>query len=251
MEKFLFNNNIFDDAEGLPAPDTEDIDQEAAHEDIPLPPMFSEEELQKACQDAFEKGRQDGIKEIKSTNEAHSSELLAKLIELINQKTDQDKKAVNNIHTQSLRLALAMFEKTLPILQNQYGLDNLKANIESILQANAHESDIVIYVHPDMLEPFGPYIAELKKQNAELHCDLKDDERLSLYGCNIAWKNGGGQIDQMAIADKVMHIVNQILAGAGIKGDDSTKNVDIPTSDDETADNDEIRVSENEDGEAT
>jgi hypothetical protein len=230
-KKFLFDQNIFKEDEGIPLPEMpvqghKNLESAVEKEPEPLPPMFTEEEVERARRESFDKGRQEGIAQTKAERDENVTKILQQVSEQIAAFEEHKREAFRAQHADALRLAMAMFEKTLPVLQDRFGLDNLKAQVETILRAHSGQNTVDIHIHPDMVETFGTYIAQMEKDSATVSCVLTPDESLSLYACTVKWKNGGGYTDQNTIAQHVCDKITGILSDKEVPTQTDTRQKD-------------------------
>ena len=144
-EKFLFDQHIFDE----PEEDEEEFEE-------PPPPTFSEEELetvrQKADQEAYERGKADGVAESKASREQMVAQVLQQIGQdasiLFTNEEHRDK----TFERESVQLALSIFEKLFPEEKGKHGFESLKNTISEILQRQENQSEIRIEVHPDAVD---------------------------------------------------------------------------------------------------
>lgn len=215
-EKFLFNQNIFDEP---------DIEEEEDVE-LPPPPTFSEEELEtvrKTTYDkAYEAGKQDGIKAERTSRD----EIVAQTLQKISHDTgllfSAEDERERIFEAEALRMTLAIFEKLFPLYKHEHGFDELKTAVENVLKKQEGQSQIVIEVHPDNVEGIKNHIHSLGQYGHDPHrYEIKGTENLDESAFRLRWKDGGAIRDVKTITDEIEAIIKDTLAGTLTNSHDS------------------------------
>ena len=214
-EKFLFDQHIFDE----PEEDEEEFEE-------PPPPTFSEEELetvrQKADQEAYERGKADGVAESKASREQMVAQVLQQIGQdasiLFTNEEHRDK----TFERESVQLALSIFEKLFPEEKGKHGFESLKNTISEILQRQENQSEIRIEVHPDAVDGIKEHISSLNLMNqSQQRFEITGNNKLNDQACKIQWKDGGAVRDIDALAEEIRTILHETLAGNATKSHDS------------------------------
>ncbi len=204
-QKFLFDNNIFDD----------DNLSKMTEEELRLLPEFTKEQMEKARKQAFAEGKKLGIKE--------SEEGLTKTILLILQKIEKDvsnlfnsEKERNRIYeNEVVNLSLLIIKKLFPLYSSKYGLDELENALKQSISEHNIPKKIEIELNKDILQKINTHIKELGSDlDKEITMIAKSNLNEGEY--NISWDNGGIVYNREEIAEKTFQIMKETLAERGI-----------------------------------
>lgn len=219
-EKFLFNQHIFDEP--------------GAEEDIPEAPpapSFSEEELEtvrRATQErAYNAGKQDGINSEKASRDERIASLIEKIshdVALLFAAEDERERV---FEAESLRLTLEIFSKLFPHYKQQHGFNELAAAVTDVLAKQHGQSKIVIEVHPDNVEGVLSHIAALSRQGHDPQkYDIKAAAALDADAFTMRWQDGGAICNRARIADEIVAILQDGLAGSPTNSHDSMQHME-------------------------
>ncbi len=204
--KFFFDLNIFDEKE---------------EPDEPPPPMFTEAELEAARKKAFAEGHVQGTKEQQDARE----QFIVRVLEKISQDTSvlfaAESTREKTYEYESVRLCLATFQKAFPLYIEKFGTEDLKRTLESILQRQEGQKQIVIHVTPDTVDGIQQHVAKLKASGLDLHFSVQGDEALPAGGSRLSWSDGGAVRNPQALAQEIEQALKELLAGAVPKVHDS------------------------------
>lgn len=224
-EKFLFNQNIFDE------PDIEEEEIEP-----PPAPTFSEEELETVRKTTYDKayqaGKQDGIK----AEQESRDEIVAQALQKISHDTGllftAESERERIFESETLRMTLAIFETLFPLYQKEHGFDELKTAIADILKKQEGQSQIIIEVHPDNVEGIKNHLHTLAQYGHDPHrYDITGTDNLDEDAFRMRWKDGGAIRDLGTMAGEIGAIIKDTLAGTLTNSHDSKKGDDTASPD--------------------
>ena len=206
-EKFLFNQNIFDE----PEVEEEEID-------IPPAPTFSEEELETVRQTTHDKAYAAGKKDGADAEKASRDEQVAQLLQKISHDTGllfaAEEQRDKVFEEEAVRLALNIFEKLFPLYKQEKGFDELKTIISRILQKQEGQAQISIEVHPDNAEGIKKHIESLSQFGHDPQkYDIAGNDKLGHDAFYMRWKDGGAVRDLDLIANEITSLIKDTLAG--------------------------------------
>lgn len=207
-EKFLFNQNIFDE------PDA--IEEEILE---PPAPTFSEDELENVrrttYERAYEQGKKEGIDQERGSREEMAAQVLKKLDQQAGLIFAAEHERDKLFEQESLNMTLAIFDKLFPAYASAHGVDELKTAIQTILQKQENQSEIIIEVHPDLLDEMEAYIALLGAQGgAARRFELKANPVMTPLQCALYWKDGGAVRNTDKLALEIRSFIHDTLAGS-------------------------------------
>ena len=213
-EKFLFHMHIFD----------EDHIEEEEELPPPPPPTFSEAELEAAKQSGYETGKKEGLDEATNKERTSRSALITAVLQKIGDETsilfEQEQLRAELYEREATALCISVFEKILPAYQKQFGFEELKTNISTVLQKQQNQREISIHVHPDNAKGVEKLLSELTNKGFKVVFSVQGDETLSESACSMSWHNGGANLNPDILAEEIKSLMQQTLAGTDAKGHD-------------------------------
>ena len=212
-EKFLFDNNMFDDDDLV----------SMTEEELSAIPEFTKDQLENARNKAFQAGKKAGIKE--------SEEGLTKATLALLQKIERDMSILFaaehdrtlEYESEAVHLSLAVIQKLFPLYTKEYGGGELEAAIKSILTNHNIPTKIEIEMHGDILSNMAKYIDDIGG-DLNKKITMTANNNLNKGECNISWANGGIICNRDDIAEKTLEIMKETLAERGISVHDKEDN---------------------------
>lgn len=216
LKKYMFDLDF--DAElaaepELPAEPAEG-GEEAAVEELPPPPTFSEFELDEAKRIAFAEGHEAGVKEAAEVTERRQAEALTALAAGFAQVMAEQRVAVEALRRDAVQLAVAVTRKLQPEMARRHGTEEIAGVIRECLLQIDEAARLMVRVHPDLLEGVR---AEAQRVADEAEFEGKilfaPDPKLALGDCRVEWGNGGADRDQALLWTEIEGIVARALDG--------------------------------------
>jgi flagellar assembly protein FliH len=207
LQKYYFTANIFD----------EDHVEEP---EIPPPPVFSEAELEAARLKSLQEGKQAGLKEAEHSQLKQVGSVMDRIARDMAVLFEAEAAREALFRAESVRLCLSIFEKLFPVFQAKYGFDEMKAALDSVLQKQEAQSQIVISVSPEIAEETQKHLTDLQARGLRGTHSVRADDSLPLGACKLAWENGGAFKSMETLAEEIKLIMEQALAGNGPTGHD-------------------------------
>lgn len=219
-EKFFFHVNNFDD----------DVEEEIVAEEPeappppPPPPMFSEAALEAAKQEGFAQGQAQANQEAQSSR----SKIVAQTLEAIQGSMEtlfaQEMQREERYEQEAVALCLATTKRLFPLYNREHGLDELKEQIERILNESSGEKSVLIQVCPDYTEALQAFMGKLQEKNAHLLITVKADDSLAPGTAHLSWQDGGAVRDCENMAQQILNKMEELLAAPGTTGHDESEN---------------------------
>jgi flagellar assembly protein FliH len=204
-QKFFFDVNIFDEGYIDPSIPVE-----------PLPPVYSQQDLQSSQQQAFERGRQQGLKEAAESREQTVAQILGKIAHDMGRLFSAEDAREQLYEDEALRLASAILEKLFPALHDKYGMDELKPAIASVLATREGQTEVLIEVHENDLAEITQQLENLTAPSGQaIRYTVRVRAGLQPHACRITWKDGGAVRDSQALAVEIGAIIQETLAAHG------------------------------------
>lgn len=235
LDKYMFDLDF-----GAPPPKTEtamtpDADLEAESFDLdgseeselpPSPPVFSEEDVSIAREQAFEAGRQTGLREAEEASARLEALSLASLAEHIRTLDKAQKQASQEQLDSAVDLALAITRKILPETAQRNSADEIAGVVRDCLARIDEPVRITVRVHPDYQNAVRDRMQTLAEDNDfEGKLIVTTDSRIAPGDCRVEWGDGGAERD----LDRVWNDIDALIAqargkngGSGSEADDKT-----------------------------
>lgn len=203
--KFLFDLNIFD----------EDFEEEVQEEDVPPPPpTFSEEELEAARREGYERGRKDALEESARSREQYVASQLEEITRKLPALFEAERQRERRYEDEAVIVATLAFRKTFPALNARHGLDEVLAVIRDTLRGLEGRKKIVIEVATDAADGVDERLADIASGMA-LDIEIRGAGDLSDGGCRLRWEDGGAVRDADSIARAIEDRIQTTLSARG------------------------------------
>ena len=185
----------------------------------PPEPMFSEAEMQGACDLARRQGEESGIARGKADAVAAFDKQVAATLNGIAQQTAAIAKAAENqadAASKSLDVAMAVIKKLFPALAARDGIAEIEAILTHCLASLKQEPRLVAYVSAAQLDALQGRLAELSAANGfEGRVVLIGDDKMADSDCRVEWADGGVERDSNQIWRTIEDAMNRYLAAEG------------------------------------
>lgn len=162
---------------------------------VPAPPMFTEAEMQGACDIARRKGEEAGA--VRGRNEAVAAfdKQVAATLTTIAQQTAAIAKGVAAEAAaagKSVELAMAIVKKLHPALVERQGLAEIESVLGQCLESLKQEPRLVAYVHSARLDALQERLTQLSgSAGFEGRVVLIGDDAMGESDCRVEWADGG------------------------------------------------------------
>ena len=181
-------------------------------EPLPPPPMFSEEDLALAREQAYESGRATGMQEA----EAATERMLAATLNTINahlQGLGAIQEAANDAMLRdATAVALAVVRKILPETARLHGLEEIEGVIRECLSHLDRDVRVTIRINPALVDGIREHAQRAADATAfEGKLVFTADPRVNLGDCRVEWGGGGAERDQARIWAEIEAVVLRAL----------------------------------------
>jgi flagellar assembly protein FliH len=217
VRKFLFDNDFGEapqstvggaKAKGAPVPQSVPA--------APSLPMFTEAELQSACDAARRKGEEAGLARGRSEAVTAFDKQVAATLGEIAQQTAAIARSVAaeaQAAGKSVELALSIVRKLHPALVERQGLAEIEAVLSQCLQSLKQEPRLVAYVHSARLDALQERLATLSASNGfEGRIVLIGDDAMGESDCRVEWADGGVEREAGRIWRAIEETLNRYVA---------------------------------------
>ncbi len=227
-KKFFFDlHNFADDAQEDEGP--------------PPPPTFSEEELAKAKDEAYQKGKKDGFADSQESIEKQISLLLDNAKHSFMDIQAHEMARETQYEEEAIILALHLFNSIYPAWVDTHGPQEVENAISETLKQAANQQSIRIDVAPDLLAPIEARLKPIQDELSGLSITINGVDSLSKSDMRMKWTNGGAVRDTRKLAAQILHSLTKDLPEETIQ-----KNEECLADQEETRHNEEITDGETE-----
>jgi flagellar assembly protein FliH len=242
MKKFLFNQ-MFDEEviERQRQQEAARIDEERIAEEN-APPTYTVEELEAAKIAAHQQGMQEGKAEALASIEQQANLTLDLILRQIGDLLAEYKNWTNEVHHDSISMALSIMRKLAPELLRGSELPQVEHIVNEAFQFLTDQPKVMIRVASDLEdELIGKVNLMASRVGYEGQVVLTGDPELELTDCRISWYAGAversldetwGQIDEM---------VDRVLRGLPAREHPEPAEEDEETAEDEETIEDETQ----------
>ncbi len=178
----------------------------------PPPPMFTEAEMQGACDIARRKGEDAGLARGRTEAVAAFDKQVAAMLSTIAQQTAAIAKSLAaeaQAAGKSVDLALAIVRKLHPALVERQGLAEIEAVLGQCLESLKQEPRLVAYVHSARLDALQERLAQLSAASGfDGRVVLIGDDAMGESDCRVEWADGGVERE----AGRIWRAIEETLA---------------------------------------
>ena len=197
-KKFFFDLHNFND----------DVEEE---EGPPPPPTFSEEELAKAKDASYQKGKQDGFQESQESLEKQISILLENAKHSFLDLQEKEEKREKIYEQEAVYLALEMFQGIYPAWIEDYGPQEVENAMNDVLKGVANQQSIHIEVAPNLLEAVKERFKSIEESLDKISISFHGNESLTVADMRMKWENGGAVRDSQKLAAQILQSLKKEL----------------------------------------
>ena len=178
----------------------------------PPPPMFTEAEMQGACDIARRKGEEAGATRGRSEAVAAFDKQVAATLSTIAQQTAAIAKGIAaeaQAAGKSVDLAMAIVRKLHPALVERQGLAEIESVLAQCLESLKQEPRLVAYVHSVRLDALQERLTQLSASSGfDGRVVLIGDDAMGESDCRVEWADGGVERE----AGRILRAVEEALA---------------------------------------
>lgn len=208
MKRFLFDRN--------------DFDRKQAAE---TPPVFSEEQIALAREQALAQGRQEGLKEARASQEEQIVQTLARMTAQVERLVASEERREMEKCIDATKLAMRVAHKLLPQFAERFSLAEIERVILSAVEARRDEPRIAVAVpavHLDALKKRVDEVALEKGYAGKII--LIADDNLAPTDCRVEWADGGAERLYERLFSQVENEFAKSIAGMqSVIGPENTK----------------------------
>ena len=225
-QKFFFDQNNFDD------------DHEEELEELePPPPMFSEAELEAAKKKAYQEGHNAATLAEKDSRAQHLNAVMDQVLDQMSTLFDQENAREKRYEEEAVTLTRSIFETVFPFYSQREGYSELLHALKMITDKHSKQDAVVVRVNPDLVEGITTYLKKIETKNPDIRFEVSGDAHITDTSCRLSWKSGGAAHDPKSLAQEILAILDDGLAGKPANShDDEGVQPPAPPVEDESAD---------------
>ncbi len=186
---------------------------EGAEEDEgpPPPPTFSEEELAKAREEGYQKGKKDGFDESQQSLEKTISLLLENSKQAFLELQAAEQERENLYEREAVYLSVDVFRNIYPAWVAEFGPKEVENAISDVLKTAANQQNIKIEVAPTILNAIEERLEPITAQLSDIHLIFHGNDALNENDMRLKWDNGGAVRDSEKLAAHILQALTEDL----------------------------------------
>lgn len=173
---------------------------------------FSQEQLDTAKQEAYDRGFLEGVRETTGNQEQRIANSLDKLIEAFDDLASHQDAFEALQKKEAAVLAVNIARRFVPSILDKYAQDEILKLLRQVLNDHIDENVIKIrlnpQVHDDIQECLTPLVEELGFAGK---IDMVADLNIKTPDCVVEWQNGGAQRIHHELWQEIEHQVADFL----------------------------------------
>ena len=188
----------------------EEPEEEIVEEPEEKVKTYTQDELDSALLIAEQKGYEKGFKSASESQENDKLRLLASLEEKITLLSEDDQKLKAQMSEKFLDFAQAIVKKLVPEILEKQSVEIVNSFIEKNFANFQSEEKLSFYINPEVIGDVQSKIAEMAhKTDFEGKIALHKDAGLAKYDCRVEWENGGVELQNNKILEKVDNLLEE------------------------------------------
>lgn len=203
--------------------------EESDPEPIAPPPLFTEEDLEAAREEARVLGHAQGLKDAEDSAMHFQAQALARVAEEIGEIRIAQGAANDETHRMAAALAIAVVKKLLPKFAAENGAAEIAALVEDCVPHILNEPRLILRVSPMHTEAIRRRIEMLARDRGfEGSVVVMEDETIGPADCRLEWNNGGAERDVASLFQRIEDIVarnSKAVSAAGEPAPDQDQGV--------------------------
>lgn len=213
IRKFMFDLDFSPQAPHKEEPEVVRNEDGEPEEDIPPPPMFTEDDLNLARDSAYEEGRRQGEADAAASLQRQIVDTLAALGARLGEAMRQQAEANDEAMHGAVRVAKAVLAKVLPAACETNAFEEVSRVVEEVMGHVLDEPRIIVRVADSMVEPVRIRLEETAHAHGfEGRVVVQPDARVVLGDCKVEWTDGGAERDQARLLAEINATIDRALA---------------------------------------
>lgn len=182
--------------------------EETDPEPVAPPPLFTEEDLEAAREEARMLGHAQGLKDAEDSAMHFEAQALARIADEIGEMRAAQSDANDETHRMAAALAMAVVRKLLPRFAAENGAAEISALVEDCVPHILNEPRLILRVSPMHTEAIRRRIEMLARDRGfEGSVVVMEDEAIGPADCRLEWNNGGAERDVASLFQRIEDIV--------------------------------------------
>ena len=177
-----------------------------------LEPTYNDSELTLAKDEAYEKGKIEGMEIVSKKFEQKIVDALIKIEEQLIENTE--KLEILNLENlrESVAIAASISKKLFPTLESTVALQEVKQLISNVLKLCAEEPNVKITVHNNLVEGLQKELKPIMDNTKYYgNIDLVGDDKLGVSDCSIDWSKGGATRNTDSLSTEINKVIDKHL----------------------------------------
>jgi len=215
LKPFMFDYS-FDDGADEARQAAQDAARRAAEEaEANRPPTFTVEEMEAAKEEAYARGRQEGMDDAMAGIEQQVARTLDAVFSRLPKVFEQHKAWSREIETDAARLGIAVIRRLAPELVKEKELPEVEAVIREAFGFLTEQPKVMIRVSKDLEEALSGKVELMASRvGYEGQVVLVGDPELPVDDCRISWQAGAVERSLDDVWSQIDQIVGRVLTGA-------------------------------------
>jgi flagellar assembly protein FliH len=215
VKKFLFDISF--DAPAAPQPKASQLaEQEVVAEAVPEeppPPVFTEEEVNFAREEAFAQGREEGLREAEATRSWSETGAFKIIAEALSGLSRAQASANEANQKAAIEVALAVVRKLSPELAKKGALEEVAGVVRECLMILGNEQRVIVRVPEPLVEPIKGQLEDMvNSAGFEGKVVVMAAAGLGVADCKVEWADGGAERDVERLMRDIGEVAERYLA---------------------------------------
>jgi flagellar assembly protein FliH len=183
----------------------------------PLPPTYSQEQLDRAMAEAREQGRQHGIEEGRqqaqheeAQRQYATQQALAAITAQLTQAQGNYTARLEQVRQETTQLALAIAKQVCHLTLREYPATFFDTLVIRCLPIILRQPRLIATVHPDLVEIIEQSFRQMRMENNyEGQLEVRANATLAASDAKLHWEDGSAEIRADDIWRSIEHILQE------------------------------------------
>jgi len=191
-----------------------DSQLEETEENLPPPPMFSEEDLEIAREEGRVLGHAQGLKDAEESALHFLVLAVESVADQMSQIYESQKQADLETHKMAAALSMTIVQKVLPTYVRDHGANEVETLVQECIPHILNEPRLILRVSPENEGPMRERIEPMTRNRGfEGAVVIMADPALGPADCRLEWDNGGAERRVDSLLQHIQAIVDRNAEG--------------------------------------
>jgi flagellar assembly protein FliH len=182
--------------------------------------LYTENDLESAKAEAFQRGQTHGLDESKKALEKVLVDLVDRALQVVHSLLQQETQRDVVAKEIALKSSLSVIRRFWPQLLQMHSLETIERTLRDTLATNNDETRIVLRVHDSLLDSVIQRLPHIKEQEAfNGKIIVIADDAVLPGDCKVEWADGGLEKLGQSLSIKLEEVFTRLISAEKLSGE--------------------------------